>query len=335
MDIKQVHLGLKEFKFSLNDIDTVVYHRNCIDGFCSAWIVWKFLKGDATYQGVMPDKMPDPSTYKKKYVIFLDTSISVEYLDKVKAVATNVLLIDHHQTFADEIKNHPQVVFDLDHSASYITWRLFNSDQKIPQFIRYIEDNDLGIKALGKTEAFISALGTKLPFHHIDFFKDWNKLLNPAFVQKLVDDGVKYQEYKNYLLRRNMHITVPKKFGPYKVAIGNFGTVSLASDLGNKISELNSQYDFVILWSYHYNTQEYSIILRTKKNNIDLSEIAKIYGGGGHPRASRFAWKGEINDLWNDLNLKLKGSRKSRKKSQIHHGGMTIKHRKKLNLKKY
>jgi len=331
MDIKRIQVGLKEFNFDLNDIDTVVYHRNCIDGFCSAWIVWKFLKGDATYQGVMPDKMPAPSTYKKKYVIFLDTSISLEYLNQVKAVAKNVLLVDHHKTYADEIEDHPQTVFDLDHSAAYITWRLFNSDHKIPQFIRYIEDSDLGIKALGKTEPFISALGTKLPFHHIDFFKDWNKLLNPAFVQKLVDDGSKYQEYKNYLLRRNMHITVEKKFGPYKVAVGNFGTVALASDLGNKISELNSQYDFVILWSYHYNTKEHSVMLRTKKNNIDLSEIAKMYGGGGHPRASRFAWKGEINDLWKNLAMKLKGSRKTMKKSVTQKGGSTFKLKKKLN----
>ena len=315
MDIKKIHSNLKNFNYDLNQINTVVYHRNCIDGFCSAWIVWKFLKGDATYQGVMPDKMPSPSFYKKKYVVFIDVSMSVEYLNAVKDVAENVLLVDHHQTFADEISKHPQTVFDLKHSAAYITWRLFNSDQKIPQFIRYIEDNDLGVKALGKTEPFISALGTKLPFHHIDFFKDWNKLLNPAFVQRLVDDGTKFQEYKNYILRRNLHITVEKRFGPYKVAVGNFGTVGLASDLGNKISELNKHFDFVILWSYHYNTKEHSIMLRTKRNHVDLSEIARRYGGGGHPRAARFAWKGTIHDLWKDLAVKMRSSRKSLKKS--------------------
>jgi oligoribonuclease NrnB/cAMP/cGMP phosphodiesterase (DHH superfamily) len=313
MDINTVHHNLKDLDYDLNKIDHVVYHRNCIDGFCSAWIVWQFLRGSATYQGVMPDKMPEPSFYKKKYVIFVDISMSVEYLNKVKEVATHVLLIDHHQTYASDITKHPNAIIDLEHSAAYITWRVFNTDQKIPQFIRYIEDSDMGLNQLSKTEAFISALGTKLPFHHIDHFNDWNKLNNPAFVQKLIDDGFKYLEYKNYLLRRNMHITVEKKFGPYKVAVGNFGAVGLASDLANKISDNNSQCDFVILWSYHYNTNEHSIMMRTKKDNIDLSEIAKKYQGGGHPKAARFAWKGTIQDLWKDLANKLKGSRRSKK----------------------
>jgi hypothetical protein len=126
----------------------------------------------------------------------MDISLSKKYLDDVKSVARNVLLIDHHNTFADELIDHPNVIFDNDHSSIYITWRVFNPDEKIPQFVRYIEDNDLVVYEIKKTEAFVSAIGTKLPFHNIDFFKTWNKLLNPAFVDSLIEDGIKYQEYK-------------------------------------------------------------------------------------------------------------------------------------------
>jgi hypothetical protein len=129
--------------------------------------------------------------------------------------------------------------------------------------------------------------------------------MNPAFVDSLLSDGTKYNEFKNYILKRNMHIAEPMKFGGYKVLVANFGAVGLASDLGNKLSEQNPQYNFVILWSYHSANKEYSIMLRTRHDNIDLSKIAKFYNGGGHPRAARFAWKKDISSLWNELNTIL------------------------------
>jgi oligoribonuclease NrnB/cAMP/cGMP phosphodiesterase (DHH superfamily) len=319
MNGKEIYDKIKNINYDLDLIDFVVYHNNCQDGFGSAWIVWRHLKGDATYLGVVPDKLPNVNIFRKKYVLFVDVSLSGKYLDEVKAVANNVLVIDHHQTYSEELEEHPNTIFDKEHSAIYITWRVFNPDQKIPQFIRYIEDNDLTKNEFNKTEAFVSAIGTKIPFHHIDYFKMWDKMLNPAFVESLINDGNKYQEYKNYLLKRNMHPSKPQKIGGYNVLIINFGAVGIASDLGNKISEYNPKSDFVILWSYHYNSNEFSIMLRTRRPNIDLSQIAKIYGGGGHPGAARFAWKGHIEDLWDDMNQKIKKSavRSSHTKSQL------------------
>ncbi len=318
MDGKELYDRLKAINYDINKIDCVVYHHNCPDGFGSAWIIWRHLKSDATYYGITPDRPPNISAFKKKYVVFVDVSFSQEYINQVKEVAENVLIIDHHQTYGDYLMNEPHAIFDTEHSAIYITWRIFNSDQKIPQFIRYIEDNDLTTNKLSKTEAFTAALGTKLSFHHIDFFKTWDKLLNPAFVETMIDDGHKYQEYKNYILRRNMHISTFKKLGVYNALICNFGTVGLASDLGNKISEANPKADFVLLWSYHNNTNEYSVMLRTRKPGIDLSQIAKIYGGGGHPGAARFAWKEDIKKLWSDMNMKLKSKPRSKKQSRTH-----------------
>ena len=110
-----------------------------------------------------------------------------------------------------------------------------------------------------------------------------------------------------------MHISEPKKIGGYKVLVANFGAVGLASDLGNKISENNPSYDFVILWSYHTGNKEYSIMLRTRNDNIDLSQIAKTFGGGGHPRAARFTWKGQIDNLWQFMDSKIKKTSKKSK----------------------
>jgi oligoribonuclease NrnB/cAMP/cGMP phosphodiesterase (DHH superfamily) len=52
------------------------------------------------------------------------------------------------------------------------------------------------------------------------------------------------------------------------------------SELGNKLCELNPDIDFVIIIN-----PAHSISYRTIKD-IDLSEIAKMFGGGGHKAAS-------------------------------------------------
>jgi oligoribonuclease NrnB/cAMP/cGMP phosphodiesterase (DHH superfamily) len=318
MNAKELHDKLKAINYNINDIDTVLYHNNCPDGFGSAWIVWRHLKGDATYMGVVPDKLPSYTQFKNKYVVIIDISLPKKYLDDVASVAKNVMMIDHHNTYADEFGDHPNAIFDKEHSAIYITWRVFNPDEKIPQFVRYIEDNDLAKYEINKTEAFVTTLGVKIPFHHIDYFRVWDKLLNPAFVDSLLIDGQKYQEFKNYILKRNMHVAESKTLAGYKVLVANFGAVGLASDLGNKISESNPNYDFVILWSYHTANKEYSIMLRTRNDEVDLSQIAKKFGGGGHPRDARFAWKGPIEKLWDylDTNIEKKSKTSLPKKSK-------------------
>lgn len=53
------------------------------------------------------------------------------------------------------------------------------------------------------------------------------------------------------------------------------------SELGNRLSELHPELDFIAMIN-----PSHSISYRTVKGKIDLSVVAKIYGGGGHPQSS-------------------------------------------------
>lgn len=48
------------------------------------------------------------------------------------------------------------------------------------------------------------------------------------------------------------------------------------SELGSRLMELHSKLDFVVIINI-----DKTISYKTNKNNIDLGEFAKIYGGGG------------------------------------------------------
>ena len=54
------------------------------------------------------------------------------------------------------------------------------------------------------------------------------------------------------------------------------------SELGNELCKQNEDIDFVIM----IDMGERKLSFRTAKDDVDVSEIAKTYGGGGHPKAS-------------------------------------------------
>ena len=82
----------------------------------------------------------------------------------------------------------------------------------------------------------------------------------------------------------------------YNICIVNCSS-ELTSDLGNIISS-NDNVDFAVLWKYNHPKEEYYISLRTN-NKVDVSIIAKEYGGGGHKNAAGFATKINPINLFN------------------------------------
>ncbi|WP_252241566.1 DHHA1 domain-containing protein [Clostridium sp. ZBS18] len=98
-------------------------------------------------------------------------------------------------------------------------------------------------------------------------FIDENKLLL-ELQQERID---KYIEKKN------------KEIIEYDIAGNKAGVVfaeQFQSELGNKLSELNPQYDLIIMIG------DKTISYRTVKDNVNCGEIAKLFSGGGHPKAS-------------------------------------------------
>lgn len=74
-----------------------------------------------------------------------------------------------------------------------------------------------------------------------------------------------------------------KKIIPYNIAGYTAGVVftdQYISELGNRLSTMNPDYDLIIMIGGD------SISYRTTKENINCGQIAKLVGGGGHPKAA-------------------------------------------------
>lgn len=74
-----------------------------------------------------------------------------------------------------------------------------------------------------------------------------------------------------------------KEIIPYSVNGFNIGVVfaeQFQSELGNRLSELDPQYDLIAMIG------DKTVSYRTIHDNINCKDFAELYGGGGHPKAS-------------------------------------------------
>lgn len=103
------------------------------------------------------------------------------------------------------------------------------------------------------------------------------------------------KEIKEYIEKVNKRIFDTNIHGYFA---GVVFAENFISEIGNKLGELNPQYDFILV----INMSSCKMSFRTVKSDIDVSEIAKLFGGGGHPKASGASLDKElVSDFINKL----------------------------------
>ena len=310
---------------SLNKkFDYVIFHKNCIDGFSSFFICYgtsTIAKNAIIFPDVPSAREPPPNLHNK-HVIIMDVAYNKHILQQIFQEAASVLFIDHHITIKNDVQellhlygDQHTVIYDSNKSGASLTWKYFYPNEKLPWFIKYIEDNDIGKWKYKYTIYFILGLQVNYPLNTAPkTIKKWNKLYDNSTLRDLILLGKKYSEYEEYLLNINakrytlelfpskkLYHDFPNFFknpGQYRVAVINGGGCPSASLLGKKIvTDINC--DFCMMWNVHLDKKE--IIIAFRSNSTDVGEIAKLFNGGGHKLASACAIplsKYNITDLF-------------------------------------
>lgn len=269
-----------------------IYHGGCTDGFGAAWAVHHGLKDSGKevefYAGVHGDP---PPPCKGMDVIIVDFSYKRDVMMQLIAEANSVTVIDHHKTAEAEIMpliNQSMIsgVFDMDKSGARLAWEWFNRGKKAPGLILHIEDRDLWRFELPNTREIITALFT----YEFDFDL-WDKLNED--LDRLRDEGIilskKHLDDVNSAIKSSSYrakiadVSVPVLNAPY----------SWASDAGN-IMSVGEPFAMI----YTIKGDKVVCSLRSQEDGMDVSEIAKSYGGGGHKCAAGFSMTHEQFSIW-------------------------------------
>lgn len=256
----------------------VLYHGGCTDGFTAAWAAWKRLGNTVayipvSYDGKMPE-IPDNSV-----VYLLDFSYNRERLLKMKEKMLKVVVLDHHKTAEAELKDIEGCNFDMNRSGAMMSWDYFHPGIKAPDLVSYVQDRDLWQHKLKDSEEVSAAINS----YTFDF-GIWN-LMAAKPISELVDIGVHVLRAKDIQVDRMCDQVLWVKIGKYSVPASNATTHM--SEVAHKLLDMYPDAAFAanyrlmgsaqVVWS-----------LRSRKNTVDVSEVAKQYGGGGHREASGF-----------------------------------------------
>jgi len=308
--------------------DYIVFHKNCFDGYTSFIILQKTKHIDinAVILPDVPSAKTIPSGLENKNVVIMDVAYKPEIIKQICDVANYVLFIDHHITIRDDVKKiqneikNLEIIYDEYECGSSLTWKYFNKNKKMPLFVKYIKDNDIGQWKLKHTHEFIASLSVDFDTNlKHETIKKWNTLFNTNVVNKLIKKGKIYREYINHLASENskkyslelfpsekiyqdMHEHF-KKPGEYTVAVFCGGGCPNATILGVKMLEM-IKCDFVIMWNLNLDKKEYIMSFRSK--STDVGKIASAFGGGGHKLASACSfsvYKYNITDLFFNASL--------------------------------
>lgn len=278
-----------------------IYHGACDDGFAAAWVVRMALDGQVEfYPGVY---QKDPPDVAGRDVIMVDFSYKRPVIEAMAKQAASIAIIDHHKTAAEDLSGLPPLgmnwpavgrpiakvtaCFDMARSGAGLTWDCMIGSKRLT-FIDYIEDRDLWRKSLPGSHEFTIALRS-----YPQDFDVWDKLIarGPA---ALIDEGKSIQRYYRARVEDVKRTAYRAVLGGVLCRIAN-APYFLASEVAGELCE-EAKFG-ACYFEAEYGRWQYSL---RSRDDFDVSEIAKRFGGGGHKNAAGFTVDRPIHEWAGD-----------------------------------
>lgn len=274
-----------------------IYHGKCADGFTAAWAVRQFFGDDVEFHaGIYGEAPPDVTG---RDVLLVDFSYKRAMLVAMATSARSILVLDHHKTAQEDLAGFPtasswsehlreayspanlHVVFDMERSGAGLAWDFFMNAAR-PALVNYVEDRDLWRFKLPNSRAVNAYI-----FSFEYYFDIWDQLGHDLnFVDTMV-----IAEQSGEAIERKHHKDVAELVAVCKrrIRIGGIEVwgasipYTLTSDAGNLMAQGEP------FAACYWDTPKGRVFsLRSTEGGVDVSIVAKDYGGGGHKHASGF-----------------------------------------------
>lgn len=261
----------------------VLYHRDN-DGAFAAAAAYHVFKDTATYISVQyGEEFPIKELTSTDEVYIVDFSYKKDLLDKVHKTVKKLVVLDHHKTAQEELLGTPYSIFDMYKCGCTLAWEYFRPDEEMPEIYKLVEDRDLFKNSMTYTEHVAEAL---YMYDLNNIPEIYDSIQDPSFLSRLIDVGNVLISYKVNHIEKTISKQANRvgivNFEGHETAIYN--AIGYIWDMAKPIRD---EYDVSVTMSYMMLSDACVFNMRSI-GDIDVSEIALKYGGGGHKNAACF-----------------------------------------------
>jgi oligoribonuclease NrnB/cAMP/cGMP phosphodiesterase (DHH superfamily) len=274
----------------------LIFHHNDSDGRCAAAVMGRWAK-EGKYVPIYiemdyKDKPNVELIEKDDGVAIVDFIFKPDVMIEVCRKTANIIWCDHHQTAKDygydELSGHRDFSLIKGLSGCECTWKYCYPHREIPEALKLLGDYDAW-RLEHKPECFEFYEGLKLEDTSPDgklwdelygCFKECTGYYAGIEIKRIIDQGkaaIKYRD--NYCEEMRESFGYETEIDGHKAYAMNayrFGS----KGFGDKIKE----YDVCI--AYAHDGKRFTVSLYSE--TVDVSVIAKKFGGGGHKGAAGF-----------------------------------------------
>lgn len=265
-----------------------IFHHNDLDGRCAGAIAFQHYPAAECIEINYNQPFPMESIKDGEIVCILDYSVEPEEILKLLTKGCNVTWIDHHKTALEKYHHFPRPIAgyrNTERSSAWLAWEYFNPKIDVPLVVRLVDDWDMWTHETNpngrRTRDFVEGMkmqrGGKSPRTAL-----WAELLDSDdFTERKARDGAVaslYSEVQNEeYLQAFGH---PIQFEGHNCYACNRGMTN------SKLFDSIANVPYEIFIPFVWDGKKWTVSLYSK--TVDVSEIAKKHGGGGHKGAAGF-----------------------------------------------
>lgn len=281
------------------EVDLVLYHASCTDGFTAAWAAWHRLKEEPhEVEYIAVQYGQDPPDVAGRKVALVDFCYDRDVLQEMAEKADALVVLDHHKTAQDQLKGLSYAKFDMEKSGAVMSWEFFHPQRNVPRHVLYVQDYDLWQWKLGMSKEFSAGLALT----EFDFEK-WEEAMLHKPTPDFIQDGTAIRRYVDNQTKRLAKHAVLVEINGQQMWMTN--SSNYQSEIGDILSNREDEVGVALIWFYHNQDRVLVCSLRSRKGGVDVGKFAadlkdtnpRVLSGGGHAGAGGFVWNGTIEEL--------------------------------------
>jgi oligoribonuclease NrnB/cAMP/cGMP phosphodiesterase (DHH superfamily) len=229
-------------------------------------------------------KQAPPAVGPSDVVFIVDFCYPRDVLVEMANKVALVVVLDHHKTSEAALKglehDNMKVFFDMNKSGAVMTWEYFHPDRPVPLLLNHIQDRDLWRFERPGSSEIHRALG---------MYKDWTNWAEFLFnVDPLIQHGGAIERYLSVQIDRIIANPPSEFFATDEVVpVYNMPGFLISDGMAAALQKY-PECRYAVGYIHMRDKTLYSLRSRPG-TDVDVSDIALRYGGGGHKHAAGFS----------------------------------------------